>query len=783
MFPINFKNLTLILSVIFCSGTRASTPECFWDLKIAIGASMNELLADFGSGTVSDSEMIRRLVILYPDLLKLTGSVNATPETAGLATINSAQSPSKQLFGTVHTEFDRTMVGILAMKWTLEGNYNQISKIQKPEIRLTQKSFSAMRELAQKNLSGPGDLNAMITYMVINDLGKVKSVVADLKQKFNIEDPDHDVILWKALVNDPSISTAFLKLPADSQKKILAGLESRFSLPQFIQGENVAGSLPPLAKLNETDFYFHLLHAVFDLAGAAGHVNPDGSVVMTEVTYAGVESALEKLNLLRQGVAPAEVYTSFMKARAQKLEIDTTANDWLISTRLSLLFRATGPTEVKLVKEVFASLPVNARAIIEKELSAYGIDDGFSVLVYYAPALIANLRGAFKQANIANSDKEALELGLITLARIFQESRVYLKKRSGSGVFTVNIESIAAAAGKDFSQLRTKNIKLKAVGLGSSAELVEKTAIDAAIFPKLADLRNLPGKRIAVVGIGGGSDGIQAAMLGKLFEAQGKDVACVVSVRTSTTGSQGGKTAIGSARTVQNHGGFVNGDTGVVRIKSDSTGEGRFVENIPAEEKKVFLVLDPDETSDPILRRQTIMSRIQSALAESGGVDAIYAVDTGGDALYSASTGLDGAKATPDQDLRVLAALHGLSSKYQVMSVEIAAGVDSPKNAETVLTAAKAQYYEPTTTESAGILDQYIAWRMDGTDEERYGKTPLAWQAALRGQFGMQVLPLPTRIVIDPKNPWITIFRIDPSMRGIFFMNIEDHLKAIGFQP
>ena len=69
---------------------------------------------------------------------------------------------------------------------------------------------------------------------------------------------------------------------------------------------------------------------------------------------------------------------------------------------------------------------------------------------------------------------------------------------------------------------------------------------------------------------------------------------------------------------------------------------------------------------------------------------------------------------------------------------------------------------------------------MDGTNDQRFGKTSLAWQLALQGKTGLQTLPLPTRVVTDPKNPWNPFVQVDPSMGGVFFMNLKDHLNAIG---
>jgi len=59
------------------------------------------------------------------------------------------------------------------------------------------------------------------------------------------------------------------------------------------------------------------------------------------------------------------------------------------------------------------------------------------------------------------------------------------------------------------------------------------------------------------------------------------------------------------------------------------------------------------------------------------------------------------------------------------------------------------------------------------------GKTPLAGQAALRGERGMIRLPIPDRYVNDPKNPWNPVVNITDEMAGAYVMDLNKHLEAI----
>jgi hypothetical protein len=72
---------------------------------------------------------------------------------------------------------------------------------------------------------------------------------------------------------------------------------------------------------------------------------------------------------------------------------------------------------------------------------------------------------------------------------------------------------------------------------------------------------------------------------------------------------------------------------------------------------------------------------------------------------------------------------------------------------------------------------------MDGSNENRFGKTPLSWQKALKEEIWLQVIDLPTRVITDEKNPWKTFVNIQPSTKWMFFMTTDNHLKAIWIKP
>ncbi len=129
--------------------------------------------------------------------------------------------------------------------------------------------------------------------MVVNDLGKVKGVVKNIAEKSGIKDVDHDKLLFAGLSQHPEISPSFQKLSSRHKKLILNGLKTEFNIGQFIQGENVPASLEGLKGIDEESLKFYLLHALYDIAGAAGQSVQNGSVIMNEPTYENFRLAID----------------------------------------------------------------------------------------------------------------------------------------------------------------------------------------------------------------------------------------------------------------------------------------------------------------------------------------------------------------------------------------------------------------------------------------------------------------------------------------------------------
>ena len=281
------------------------------------------------------------------------------------------------------------------------------------------------------------------------------------------------------------------------------------------------------------------MHALYDIAGAAGQSVQNGSAVMNEPTYENFRLAIASLERLEESQTPDEAYDTFLAQKAEKLGLDISVPADRAITRICCMLRTSTVDQAQEITQVFVELPQNTRAILENDLNTKGTDDGIATLIYYAPAFLANLQNKFSESGEVNASKKALALGLETFARVFQEARIANKEKEGNGVYTVMASPLAKVAAENPAKLLEQDIRLKTVGDDAEIELVDVPRVGKDKFTKIENLAEISGKRAAVIGIGGGSDCVQAALLAELLKKSDKECPCVISIRTEKTGSQG----------------------------------------------------------------------------------------------------------------------------------------------------------------------------------------------------------------------------------------------------
>lgn len=291
----------------------------------------------------------------------------------------------------------------------------------------------------------------------------------------------------------------------------------------------------------------------------------------------------------------------------------------------------------------------------------------------------------------------------------------------------------------------------------------------------LEDGEQLRGKRVLFLGMGGGSDVIQAAALSELLaQKYGIDIAAFASVRKAANKLTNVPEVVGS-NTLK----FV-----VPQTKPE--GNWRFLEDAmlsnpadPLAETPMYIINSIETAA--VVHDLELLNMVHQP-------DIIIGVDTGGDSLYrtqhASFSAINQSTSTPDQDYQVLVALHQVQQLHpnlQVASAVVAPGIDSPPYAKEVLQAMQAVRLPLDTSDKQQIISSYALRRMDGSGnaEGRYGKTPLAWLAALAGYYGLRVLNLPPENVVSARNRWRTYANITPAMSEITLASIDNHMRSI----
>lgn len=434
------------------------------------------------------------------------------------------------------------------------------------------------------------------------------------------------------------------------------------------------------------------------------------------------------------------------------------------TVRLACMLRYDTPEEYQQLAGALDTLPGPVQAILAQELSNDGIHQR-ATLPCYGPALLKGLE-----------KHHSLGTALTYFAHVLQEAHIADKaarKAGETGVVTADLSTIAQAANQGTLDPHQAELRFHHSGemLVSTYQDTPELAIDS--LPAF-DSEKLRGKRIIYLGMGGGSDGIQAAMLSKLHQQHhAVQPTAIVSVRNF---------AADNNKQLAHTGRQISDATVEITEETTRVGDWRFLEDIIAK----------DETIAPVYLLNSIepeqIARDLQLLIRETGADAICGIDTGGDVLYRANTAIDPTTSSPDQDYAVLTALHMISATAEadgtpldIFTAIVAPGVDTPPYANDMLARSNAQRYLLHPDDTTTITQTYAAWRMDGSASEEglYGKTPLAWIAALTGKHGLQPLTLPRANATSAHNPWRIFMNIRPSTASVVMMHAERLYQAV----
>ena len=316
-------------------------------------------------------------------------------------------SISEYLFGRDYAEINRTLVGVLALRWLWNNEYNTFVGTQSPAgIVLKPESFAWLREIFLGGLKCPEDIYTMVVSIVINDLGKDPELATDYAQRegVDISKVNHDMILYHAV--KAGMVPALELLTEENKQHILVGMKlgSDFNFGQLAQAENAPASLGGLTEMRGHDraFEMRFMEQVLDLAGASGHEDWNCAKKMIEPIYQSYRNVYDVAHAimdeemsLREGydiILVRKVELLRRSGYARQLDIHNPQDRALM--RLLCLGNTTNAQEAQLYATAFTQrISDGTRHALVHGLNLDGSMEEPAIQATYIPAMLTKAAG------------------------------------------------------------------------------------------------------------------------------------------------------------------------------------------------------------------------------------------------------------------------------------------------------------------------------------------------------------------------------------------------------
>lgn len=340
----------------------------------------------------------------------------------------NSSSPSELLFNKRIPEVDRTLTGILALRWLRNDDYVSFTQNQVTAMKLSRDSFGELRSLFDIGLNRYTDHQAIFTLIVMqmtNDLGKSSRLEDELQNRLPIGvrlSANHDMVMEQVLQCCDSLIPSFQRLPRQQKALVrkLIRLSAEFNPGQLVQAECPPAALNVLREFEidpiELDMKF--MELFLDVAGARGHVDHEGAATMTEPTFQGyMEARIQSLNVVEGRLQPEQAYERILQHRLRMLsnagyrgDFDIRSPKVAAKARLFCMGRVADATTATLYDDVYEGLPPYIQDRLERGFSLYARP---AVQPTYMPAMLSWVRGPSRGLR-----EEQLAVLLIYLSRV-----------------------------------------------------------------------------------------------------------------------------------------------------------------------------------------------------------------------------------------------------------------------------------------------------------------------------------------------------------------------------
>ena len=391
--------LSVILGLVGNSTFHRSTTDTTMQETSTTKTALQDTIDNGHFYSLSDNDILHQIQDAFPTELERLKDAYSMREPGTDQRKKFPASPSVLLYGQHHDEIDRTLVGVLSLRWLVNDQYETFVQGQPESLRLQRKSFQWLRALFLEHLDTPKDLFALVTATIINDLGKDHSLGRDYEAKTgrSVGEANHDTVLFEAA--KAGMVPALDRLGKSDQEDLMLGLElgSELNVGQLAQAENVVGSLEGLADImrgHERAFDLKYMEQLLDVAGAAGHSDPTCAKKMIEPVFQGFYTAyFVTHDIILSKCTLREGYDRVLAGRGKLLEqlgfrgLSVEDDKERALLKLLTMGRTDSKDQAELFFDTFRNFPEDERNQLIDGLNVEGHTDGMAILPYYMPAM------------------------------------------------------------------------------------------------------------------------------------------------------------------------------------------------------------------------------------------------------------------------------------------------------------------------------------------------------------------------------------------------------------
>lgn len=344
-------------------------------------------------------------------------------------------SPSMRLYGQEYDEINRTLTGLLCLRWIYNNEYDRFTNNQQEHRRLTRSSFNWLRDYFRQNLRNTDDVQLLVISMIINDLGKDPNLEREVAQYFteqgqHMPDQNHDSLLYEAANAGMINCLAFLEESQIEELKLGLALGAELNAGQLAQAESVPINLEFLQEMQGQEHAFEMkfMEQMLDVAGALGHINSDGAMNLTQPVFETFQTVHDvSVKIISEDMSLRDAYDQVLKKRNKLLvnvgfrRLSVTQDRDRALLRLLTMGRTVDKEQAELFAEAFEQLDDRNRSSLVKGLNIDGNVNERAVLPYYMPAVLADTLANTKSCS-KDDRRRALASLMRYLAKVFEQS-------------------------------------------------------------------------------------------------------------------------------------------------------------------------------------------------------------------------------------------------------------------------------------------------------------------------------------------------------------------------